>query len=174
MHKHIKFCTPSHEGLGKSTAKYCIAGNFHEAVIFAIKHHKNLFLQKFLADKLRKLSTVCLSHRELGELGLHWPEALIQQKSLHNPCNSCILVPCGSCVWALFFQLSTDSLEYMQTLSTLSGLRLLKEDIPCAHPWGQSDNPGSTSRFCIHPFQFPVINFTCCTKVHQVRLQAVP
>ena len=52
---------------------YRIAGNFREAEIFAIFAIKrqlakicsreNFFLQKFLADELRTLSTVCLGRR---------------------------------------------------------------------------------------------------------------
>ena len=53
--------------------EYRIAGNFREVEIFAIFAIKrqlpkicsreNFFLQKFLADELRTLSTVCLSRR---------------------------------------------------------------------------------------------------------------
>ena len=75
MRKHIKFCTPSHESLGKSTAKYCIEGNFHD---FCDQTPRK-FVPPKIADELRKPSTVRLSHRELG---LHWPEAWIQQHVL--------------------------------------------------------------------------------------------
>ena len=101
--------------------------NFHQAeffTIFVIKHRKNFSSKNFLLTNWGSGAQCVWAAENWGYTDLK-PEF---NNSLHNPCNSCILVPRGSCVRAFVFSALNWLSEHVQTLSTsLSGLYLLEE-----------------------------------------------